>query len=231
MICKSSIQNINDDRVFVFFSGFGSGHEFWDNLLPYFSDFNYVLLSENYFSSPDEVSVEYLKEIFQGKRIIGVGHSLGYHKLCYLNQKYDFFKLCKIVSLEGFSRYLGNSPFTAEFRKFFLNLMKLSYQTFPEVTLYNFLLMCGAPMQSFPKNMNQKLIMNNLELLYSGIESPEIPHLVLSSYDDWVIPTYIIEDSFRNLSDVEIVYTYGASHLLGIKFPQYVSQKILKFVN
>ena len=231
MICKSSIINKDDRLVFVFFSGLGSGHEFWDELLPYFSEFNCVLLAENYFNSPNEIDDGYLREILEGKRIIGVGHSLGYHKLCYLNQKYDFFKLDKIVALEGFSRYLGSSPLIAKFREFFLNLMKLNYQTFPEVTLYNFLLMCGAPMQSVPLTMNKNLIMTDLELLYSGIESPQIPHLVLRSYDDWVIPTYIIEDNFRNLSDVKIIYTYGASHLLGIKLPQYVSQKILKFAN
>ena len=39
----------------------------------------------------------------------------------------------------------------------------------------------------------------------------------------------IIEDNFRRLRDVRITYTLGASHLLGMKFPQYVSKEIQHF--
>ena len=107
MLCKAMITNPEDDLVFVFFNGFGSDYKFWENLIPYFLNYNYVLLSENYFEYPEDYDEDYLSEILTGKTIIGVGHSLGYHKLCELAQKYDFFKMKKIVSIEGFSRYLG----------------------------------------------------------------------------------------------------------------------------
>lgn len=229
MLCKLSTENSQNDFLFVFFNGFGSDYKYWDEMLPYFSNYGYVLLSENYFDNPEDYDEKYLKKIFQGKKLIGVGHSLGYHKLCDLNQKYDFFNLNKIVSIEGFSNYLGNFELTRSIRKFYLDFMKNSYICFPKVTLCNFMAMCGAPMMSLPSQLNQKLLMSDLDFLYSGIESPDIPHLVLSSLDDWVIPFSIVEDNFRKLNNVEIIYTIGAGHLLGMKFPKYVSQEIQKF--
>lgn len=229
MLCKLSVVNPKSKRLFVFFNGFGADYKYWDDLLPYFFDENYVLLSENYFKSPDDHDIEYLKKICKGKKLIGIGHSLGYHKLCDLNKKYEFFKLNKIVSIEGFSQYLGSLEPMRSIRRFFLDLMKIGYTCFPKLTLSNFMLMCGAPMLSLPSNLNQDVLMNDLDLLYSSIESPKIPHLVLSSFDDWVIPFNIVEDNFRLLEDVKIIYTLGAGHLLGMKFPKYVSQEIKKF--
>ena len=229
MLCKLSTENSQDNFLFVFFNGFGSDYKYWDELLPYFSNYGYVLLSENYFDNPEDYDEKYLKKIFKGKRLIGVGHSLGYHKLCYLNQKYDFFNLEKIVSVEGFSRYLGSFEPMIIIRKFYLDFMKNSYAYFPKITLYNFMIMCGAPMMSLPSQLNHELLMKDLELLYTGIESPKIPHLVLTSLDDWVIPFNIIEDNFRKLDDVKIIYTIGSGHLLGMQFPEYVSQQIQRF--
>lgn len=231
MLCKISPTNLQNDFLFVFFNGFGSDYKYWDELLPYFSSYGYVLLSENYFNNPEDYDEKYLKKIFKGKRLIGVGHSQGYHKLCDLNQKYDFFNLEKIVSLEGFSQYLGNSEPMRSVRKFYLDFMKNSYIYCPRITLSNFMAMCGAPLQALPSQLNHELLMDDLELLYSGIESPNIPHLVLTSLDDWVIPFNIIEDNFGNLDDTEIIYTIGAGHLLGLRFPHYVSREIQKFAS
>lgn len=231
MLCKTSLKSsTKDNLIFVFFNGFGSDYHFWDEILPYFARDNYVLLSENYFNSPEDYDSEYLKKIFQGRQLIGVGHSLGYHKLCDLNQKYDFFNLKKIVSVEGFSCYLGKSEPMKTIRKFYLDFMKSCYFFYPEVTLFNFMAMCGAPMTELPSQLDQKKLMSDLQLLYSGIDSPKIPHLVLSSLDDWVIPFNIIEDNFRNLDDVKIVYTTGVSHLLGMRLPEYVSNEIKNFI-
>ena len=204
MLCKSMIANPNDNLVFVFFNGFGSDYKFWENLIPHFSNYNYVVLSENYFEYPEDYGEDYLREIFSEKTIIGIGHSLGYHKLCDLAQKYDFFKMKKIVSIEGFSHYLGKFEPMKCIRKFYLDLMKNNYTFCPGLTLHNFMLMCGAPMLAIPSRLNKKLLMDDLDILDSGITPPKIPHLILSSLDDWVIPTHIIEDNFRSLNDVKI---------------------------
>lgn len=235
MLFKSSfntnLSDLKNGDIFVFFSGFGGDYHYWDSLLPYFKDDNWVLLSENYFCYEDDYNFEELESIFVGKRLVGVGHSQGYHKLCDLNKRYDSFKLSKIVSIQGFSRYLGSTEPMKSTRKFYLDLMKNNYLFYPEMTLYNFMAMCGAPMEQVPQQIDQKQLMDDLELLYSGIESPKIPHLVLTSTDDWVIPFNVIEDNFRNLDDVRIAYTSGAGHLLGMRFPGYVYKQIKEFVS
>lgn len=233
MLFKSSfrldLSDLKDSDIYVFFSGFGGDYHYWDSLLPHFKDDNWVLLSENYFSYEDDYNFEDLKSVFAGKRLIGIGHSQGYHKLCDLNQRYDCFNLQKIVSVQGFSRYLGSNEPMKSVRKFYLDFMKNSYRFYPEMTLYNFMAMCGAPMEQMPQNINHKQLMDDLELLYSGIESPKIPHLVLASADDWVIPVNVIEDNFRKLDDVKILYTSGTGHLLGMRFPSYVHKQIKEF--
>lgn len=225
----SNLASMTDSCIYVFFNGFGSDYHYWDCLLPYFESNNYVLLSENYFCCEEEYNFEELKSTFFGKNLIGVGHSQGYHKLCSLNQKYDFFNLKKIVAVQGFSRYLGTAEPMKSVRKFYLDFMKNSYLFNPEMTLYNFMAMCGSPMDHLPQNINQKQLMDDLELLYSGINPPEIPHLVLTSTDDWVIPFNIIEDNFRKLDDAKILYTSGAGHLLGMRFPEYVYKQVKEF--
>lgn len=229
MLYKTSFTKSRDKTIFVFFNGFGSDYSFWNDLLPYFSKCNYILLSENYFNDPEDHSIKNLRNLFKGKRLIGIGHSLGYHKLCALNEKYDFFKLQKIVSLEGFSCYLGKSEPMKSIRKFYLDFMKNSYSMYPKITLYNFMTMCGAPLKELPEKINQKLLMDDLALLYGGINSPKIPHLVMTSFDDWVIPFNVIEDNFRKLKNVRIIYTVGASHLLGMRLPNYVSREVQEF--
>lgn len=229
MLCKILDNGSQYKKLFVFFNGFGSDYKFWDQLTPYFSRYNCVLLSENYFNYPEDYEFQDLKSIFQDKEIIGVGHSLGYHKLCALNLEYDFFNLSKIVSLEGFSRYLGSFEPVKSVRKFYLDQMVNCYSFAPRKTLSNFMAMCGAPIATLPATIKQELLMSDLQLLYFGIASPDIPHLVLSSLDDWVIPSNIVEDNFRKLSDVNIVYTIGAGHLLGMKFPQQIRNRIVNF--
>ena len=39
MLCKVSINHLQNDFLFVFFNGFGSDYKYWDDLLPYFSNY------------------------------------------------------------------------------------------------------------------------------------------------------------------------------------------------
>ena len=89
MLCKSLTENSQDNFLFVFFNGFGSDYKYWNELLPYFSNCGYVLLSENYFNNPEDYDEKYLRKIFEGKRLVGVGHSqiVSSQKTCYTESK------------------------------------------------------------------------------------------------------------------------------------------------
>lgn len=228
MIIKKNYTNMNSDLLFIFFSGFGSDFEYWNNLIPYFKDYNCLLLAENYFNDGDEISEMELMSLCNGKRIIAIGHSLGYMKLCLLQEKYDFLKFEKIVVIEGFSNYLGTFQPIRIRRKIILDFMKFYYKLNPVITLIIFQLFCGA-FPNIPKEINRTLLLDDLNLLDKNVTSPNIPHLVLSSFNDPVIPFYIIEDNFSKTNDTRIMYTNFCGHLLGMYKPWYVYEKIIKF--
>jgi pimeloyl-ACP methyl ester carboxylesterase len=231
LICR--VVNGKNERqsgdVFAFFNGFGADFSFWDNVLPYFSDHKCVLLSENYFDEEKECDDKTLEKIFAGKRIVGVGHSLGYAKLCEMHRKYPFFKLKKIVALEGFSDFLGKSEPMRTVRKASLDYMKLCYTADAVSTLAVFQFMCGKPFPKIASKINRARLFSDLDMLEESTMPADVPHLILASLDDPVIPFFIVEDNFRNLPEAEIVYTCFASHLLGMRFPKYVQENILKF--
>lgn len=227
MICDLNQYNPKMKRVLVFFNGFGANCTFWDNLKPYFSDYSCVLLSENYFKEDGVIDEQRLKEIFEGKEVIGIGHSLGYMKLCLLQEKYKFFNLKKVVSIEGFSNYLSDIPYVRETREFGINYMKICYAIDSILTLISFQAMCGA-VPLFPKAIDEELLQADLELLREKVTPPKIPHLVLSSADDPIIPCWVIEDNFRSFA--KILYTQFAGHILGINSPEWVFKNISEFI-
>lgn len=226
MLCKTS----GDDRnpiTFLFFNGFGSDYSYWDNLLPYFQNYNCVMASDDYFIG----NILHLQPeaLLKDRYLIGVGHSLGYEKLCLLQEQEPYIKLQKIISISGFSHYLGKDPILQPHRKAPLEMMKKCYAVNAFWTLAWFQMFCGQTVPYIPGAINEERFFADLKLLDSGIKSPDIPHLVLSSIDDYVIPFYITEDNFRRLPDVEIHYTNGAGHLLGMRQAAWVYQKIINF--
>lgn len=228
MLCRVVINPDSYQKyVLAFFSGFGADYRFWNNLIPYFSDYECVLLSENYFCEPTEVDDSSLRKIFAGRRVIGIGHSLGYMKLCLMQEKYNFFTMSKIVSIEGFSNYLSDNALVRPSRKMSLEIMKTCYSINPIGTLIWFQSICGA-VPDMPEKVDQQLLMKDLNLLDGKVALPDIPHLVLSSVDDFVIPYSVIQDNFGQ--SAKIVYTQFASHLLGMRYPKHVYDEIVKFI-
>ncbi|MCR5225114.1 MAG: hypothetical protein K6C34_03440 [Alphaproteobacteria bacterium] len=227
MLCRVVHPNSKSKYTLVFFSGFGADYNYWNDVLPYFSNYECVLLSENYFCEPNEVTEDQLKKIFKGKKLIGIGHSLGYMKLCLLQEKYDFFKLSKLIAVEGFSNYLGSKEPMRSMRKIALEYMKVCYSINPIGTLVWFQTICGA-MPDIPQKIDQDLLQEELKLLDEKIITPSVPHLVLSSIDDFIVPFYIIQDNFGQCA--KIIYTQIASHLLGMRYSKYVHDEILNFI-
>lgn len=227
MLCKISGDN-KTPITFLFFNGFGSDCSYWDSLLPYFQNYNCVMTSDEYFFKENTVHLQ-PEVLLKDKYLIGIGHSLGYEKACFWQENNPSIKLQKIVSISGFSHYLGKDPLLQHHRKVPLEIMKKCYATNAFWTLAWFQIFCGQSIPVIPGKINEKKLLDDLELLDRGVTPPAIPHLVLSSIDDYIIPFYITEDNFRKLPDVEVHYTNGAGHLLGMKQPAWVYQKVINF--
>lgn len=231
MLLKEIKNQSNRQELIVFFSGFGAGFGYWKSVIENITDYDVVLLSEDYFNTKNEVSEKDLEKIFKGREIIGVGHSLGYAKLIQLNEKYDFFNLKKIVCVEGFANFLSDIFFVNYIRKISLDAMICGYKINPYMTLFMFQIMCGDFSAKFAKDFNMDILINDLESLNGSVKIPEnIPHLILSSADDPIIPFYVIEDNFRKIKNSQIKYSLGSSHLLGMNNPKYVADEIKNFI-
>lgn len=222
--------SFEDNKLLVFFNGFGTSFCYWNHLIKFFPNHNAIMLSEDYFDEGDNCTDEMFEKICKNKEIIGIGHSLGYQKLVCLAEKYDFFKPKKLIALEGFSTFLSHIPFVREIRNLSVNAMKVLYSINPFMTLYVFQIACGEQFPYIPHKINKKKFLEDLNILFDDVKSPEIPHLVMSSLDDPIIPFYVIEDNFRKLQNKEIDYSFFSMHLLGTKNEKRVAAKISDFI-
>lgn len=218
--------------LLVMHSGFGCDLKFWKKITDSLqTDFDILVLAENYFESTDDVvSIEDVLEIMKNRNVIVGGHSLGYAKMVQFCEKYgDKFKLKKIFAIAGFSNFLSDNPIARCIRKVSLDMMIFLYMVNLVQTFVMFLYFCGEMFPTIPLNVDKDLFFKDLLWLNDRVESPDVPHLVLSSLDDPTIPWYVIEDNFRRLKDVSIKYTFGAMHLLGDKNSEYVVSELKKF--
>lgn len=219
--------------LLVMHTGFGCDLRFWYRIVDILkSDYDILILAENYFNDTKNLmSIDDVLKITEGRKIIGGGHSLGYAKIVEFYKKHkNKFKLGKIFAIEGFSNFLSNNPMVKYVRKLSLDAMINLYHVNLVLTFLMFQFMCGEILNPLiPSDVNRELFFTDLEALNGSCTPPNIPHLVLSSLDDPIIPWYVIEDNFRSLPSVEINYTFGTLHLLGDRHPYYVVEKLKNF--
>jgi len=220
--------------LIVMHTGFGCDLRFWYRIVDKLkSDYDILILAENYFNDTKNVmTVDDVLNITVGRKIVGGGHSLGYAKIVrFYNNNKNKFNLTKIFAIEGFSNFLSNNSIIRCRRKLSLDTMIKLYRVNLIQTFVMFQFMCGEFFNPLiPSDVNKELFFNDLNELNSSCISPDLPHLVLSSIDDPIIPWYVIEDNFRLLPSVEIDYTFGTSHLLGDRHPYYVTKKLKSFI-
>jgi len=207
---------------FVFCHGFGFDNNFWNQISCYFSQEHCSYLNRGYFANP--ISYQHL----EGHEIIGIGHSLGLANLLTMNIKFKY-----LIGLNSFSNFLGSNPKVRKQRLIALRSIRKNLLINPYATLQHFYRNCGAAELS--NNIDKQQL--NLPLLLSDLRSlehthylPNIPTLILSSNDDIIVPTAIINDNFQG-SSVYLDSVCHAGHALGFKAAQPVYAKIMSFLN
>ena len=206
----------------VFGHGFGFASDFWQPMLPYFSEYNCILTEAHYFSQdkPNQSEIDY------NDISIGIGHSLGFLKLCQLlpNAKY-------LIGINPFINFLGKSNLLRSSRMAEFDAFKENIHQFPKKTLKQFHRRCGVTFNQIDLDyINSKKLMSDLMLLTKPIKlDTEKKILVIHAKDDLVVPNHVIEDNFLD-SQVTLHAFEKGKHGLGMTYPKAVSEVILDFI-
>ena len=207
---------------FVFCHGFGFDNNFWNQISCHFSQEHCSYLNRGYFANP--ISYQHL----EGHEIIGIGHSLGLANLLTMNIKFKY-----LIGLNSFNNFLGSNPKVRKQRLIALRSIRKNLLINPCATLQHFYRNCGAAELSNKidkQQLNLPLLLSDLRSLEHTHSLPNIPTLILSSNDDIIVPTAIINDNFQS-SSVYLDSISHAGHALGFKAAQPVYAKIMSFLN
>lgn len=195
---------------YIFCSGFGFGHEYWDNIIPLL-DYDFCFF--------DQVKNESIKE-----ECIGIGHSLGFQKLHNSNLKFK-----KLIGLQGFLDFCD--------KKNQKRVKELSAMTKilnnPQTNIHNFLKSfyhaCGYNGDIRTHFSKEELIPDMIDMQKSYVHNGT-QTLIIGSPEDEIVPVEVIENNFRNLKDVTIEYIIGGKHALGHLKPELVFEKIKNWI-
>lgn len=175
----------------VFCHGFAYDQDYWKSLMPYFEDHQIYTLDLGYFGK----SARNLPQNPE-QRLIGVGHSLGFLKLCQTNLKFDL-----LVGLNPFFNFLGQEKVLRRKRELELKMLKSSLIKSPKKTLEDFHTRSGAP---FVRSKFDTLSLTHLLQDLDSLASPEVYKFdrkiakkvfLLGSQDDPVVPKDIVYET------------------------------------
>ena len=204
---------------FIFCHGWGYDPSFWNNLKPYFKNHPCIFWDLGYFNSSDLRETE-----ISSIKWVGIGHSLGFLKL--LNCSIDWYKL---VGLQGFINFQGNSSSLNKKRsRDFLRLQN-NFEVDPNTTLSNFHKICGNMRPAYSK-INKQTMLDDLVFL-NTIYTLKKHCLIIGSDDDLIVTKELIEDNFAQYMQVKIVMHNKGLHNLGFNEPEFVKNTIFDFVN
>ncbi len=204
--------------------GFGFDRDYWNLLIPYFSDYQIFNMDLGYYgkktsSLPPTTS----------RKTIGIGHSLGFLKLAQLNYDFDL-----LVGLNPFLNFLGNQKEIRRRRHLEFHMLKSNIKSSPEKALEAFHLRCGVP---FEKAKFEHLSLHDLiqDLDYISYEHP-MPNakeiLLFASEDDPVVPKVLTEDLMKpEFSHLKVEFLKTGFHALGCLNPDLIQYKIKGYID
>jgi len=188
----------------VFSHGFGFTPRFWDNLLAY--NRAYPVINIDWHQS--------LPSLPPGEDYIGIGHSLGFMRLCNLNIKWR-----KVVSINGFTHFPDFS-YEGELDK----MLAIWQERYYHKIMGNFYRKCGL-IDNMPKMDFTKLSQDLLYLKEEKIELPPIEKLFLQAGRDQIINKVKAEYYLP-----QVLICEEAGHILGLEKPLWCWENIEKFI-
>lgn len=211
-------------KFYIFCHGFGFTAKFWQLLLPYFENEEYICLDLGYFGE-EKISLPKLE--YNKFEYIGIGHSFGFKKLMESKIKFK-----SIIGLNGFRNFLGKDKNLYKRRTLEYKFFKKEFANDSVTTLKNFYIKSGllGLLKNF-ESLNIDRLFKDLNILTSEvIIKKNCSILIINSLDDTIVPSDLVYDNFLNFPEIEIYTMDNGSHGLGFYNSASVYQKIKDFV-
>lgn len=205
----------------VWASGWGFDHHFFEKLCAHFPGVPSVFLDRGYFGVAQDI------QMVEGANWVGVGHSLGFHRLLK-------FSLLGYVSLAGFSRFCRHSPSQMGTPLRTVDRMIQAYHSHPQGVLEEFYKRCefpGAP----PQIVSNEVLLEDLQSLKTLDDTALLqqisqPILNLAARDDQIVDEALTQEFFQQQRNGQLIFRDKGGHALGFREAEWCAQHIKKWI-
>jgi hypothetical protein len=228
------------NTAFVFFHGWGATQEYWENLLEVLRD-KISLKDEDFFlnelgyfndlkkTEPEELINFVKNKKNEGKRVIGIGHSIGFPKMLEFSQNYsvdlDFY-----LGLQTFINYLGKKTNNLFIENYFQTVE--NFIRHPIGFLEGFFQALKVDWKHLAlTNINYPLLLSDMKLLNNKFTSliPMLEHInykIFASLDDMIVSK---ESVLENFPPEKVLFcNLEVGHIMGVLHPEWVVDELRK---
>lgn len=205
----------------VWSPGWGFDTHFFEKLRSHFPGIPSVFLDRGYFGLAQDI------QGIRGPNWIGIGHSLGFHRLLKL-------RLSGYVSLAGFSRFCRHMPNHAGTPVRTVDRMIQAYQMHPQGVLEDFYKRCNFP-EIPPEIVNNEGLFEDLQSLKTLEDTALLqqisqPILNLAARDDQIVDEALTQEFFHQQRNGQLIFKDKGGHALGFREPEWCAQQIKKWI-
>lgn len=213
---------MSDQPILVFVHGWGFDAGFWSPLRERLTDAQSFMVDLGFRGG------EFDMPTLPDGNIIAIGHSLGFLWLI----KNKPFSWQKLVSINGFARFLAADDFPSGLDARILSAMIEQCRKNPDKVVADFFTSCGH--QEAIKQLNPETLVQGLEWLrdWDGREelaAEKAPLLSLAGKNDPITPKGLTEASFSEQKSARLEWHDGG-HLLPLSTPSWCAIHIRDFM-
>ncbi len=209
----------------VFVHGWGFDAGIWDQLRARLTDVPTFTIDLGFRHAKNTVPE---LPVLPAGELIAVGHSLGFLWLL----KNKPFAWNKLVSINGFSKFIAADDFPSGLDARMLKRMIEQCKKDPQTVVADFFKTCGHEEKIETLNQDE-LVQGLLGLkdwdMRKTLRENQTPLLALAGDNDPIVPRPLTEASFANKKDTQLQWHDGG-HLLPLSAPVWCAERIRNFI-
>jgi len=210
-------------KLIVFVHGWGFDATVWDPIRSHLPEITTMTIDLGFCGAEES-----MPSLPPGD-IMAIGHSLGFLWLL----KNKPFGWDKLVSINGFSKFLAADDFPSGLDARILKAMIEQCQKDAPAVLADFFKTCG--LNESVATLNQERLTQGLEWLRdwdmrNALSENKTPLLALAGASDPITPSSLTEASFTGLKDSQLAW-HDDGHLLPLSAPVWCADHIRNFIH